>query len=58
MYRIYCYRTIYMEFLHDESREFIELLAHCRKLALSEEKLDESLKRLLDPLPFNWITLN
>ena len=40
-------KRLYMDFFYDEPREFIELLAYCREQVVSQEKLDESLGRLL-----------
>lgn len=40
-------RDLYLNFFQDEPREFIELLSYCREQMVSEEKLEESVKRLL-----------
>lgn len=39
--------TLYRDFFHSEPREFIELLAYCHRQAVSGEKLEESVRRLL-----------
>ena len=41
-------RDLYINLFRDEPREFIELLSYCRDRMVSEEKLQESVKRLLD----------
>ena len=41
-------RALYDNLFRDEPREFIELLSYCRDRMVSEEKLEESVKRLLD----------
>src|SRR5690554_3449185 len=41
-------RDLYDNLFRDEPREFIELLSYCRDRMVSEEKLEESVKRLLD----------
>lgn len=41
-------RMLYLNHFQNEPREFIELLAYCLKHMVSEEKLEESVKRLLD----------
>lgn len=38
--------ALYRNFFRDEPREFIELLSYCRKQKVSEEKPEESLRRL------------
>ena len=40
-------RNLYFDLFQNESREFIELLSYCRDHMVSEEKLEESVKRLL-----------
>ena len=41
-------RGLYIKFFQHEPREFIELLSYCRDQMVSEEKLEVSVKRLLD----------
>jgi transposase len=41
-------KGLYAEFFRDEPREFIELLAYCREQAVSGEKLEGSVKRLVE----------
>jgi transposase len=41
-------KTLYIEHFSGEPRAFIDLLSYCRKQRISEEKLDESMRRLLD----------
>lgn len=43
--------ALYRNFFQDEPREFIELLDYCRRERVSEEKLEESLRRLLGTSP-------
>ena len=43
--------ALYRNFFRDEPREFIELLSYCREQKVSEEKLEESLRRLLGASP-------
>ena len=43
--------ALYRNFFRDEPREFIELLSYCREQKVSEEKLEESLRRLLGTSP-------
>ena len=40
-------RDLYTNLFQNEPREFIELLSYCRDQMVSEEKLEESVKRLL-----------
>jgi hypothetical protein len=40
-------KNLYLEHFYDEPRNFIDLLAYCRDCKVSEEKLEESVKRLL-----------
>lgn len=41
-------RDLYIKFFQHEPREFIELLSYCQNQMVSEEKLEVSVKRLLD----------
>lgn len=41
-------RDLYIKFFQHEPREFIELLSYCRDQMVSEEKLEVSVKRLLN----------
>ena len=41
-------RDLYINLFQNEPRDFIELLSYCRDNMVSEEKLEESVKRLLD----------
>jgi hypothetical protein len=43
--------ALYRNFFQDEPRGFIELLFYCREQKVSEEKLEESLRRLLGTSP-------
>ena len=43
--------ALYRNYFRDEPREFIELLSYCREQKVSEEKLEESLRRLLGTSP-------
>jgi hypothetical protein len=40
-------KNLYTEYFYDAPRHFIELLSYCRDRKISEEKLDETVKRLL-----------
>src|SRR5690554_8136747 len=40
-------KGLYMDYFQSEPREFIDLLTYCRGQMVSQEKLEESLKRLL-----------
>ncbi|MBK5196410.1 MAG: IS21 family transposase [Proteiniphilum sp.] len=39
---------LYTDYFQNEPREFIELLTYCREQSVSEEKLEASVRRLLD----------
>jgi transposase len=41
-------KGLYMDYFQSEPREFIDLLTYCRGQMVSRERLEESLKRLLD----------
>jgi transposase len=41
-------QNLYVEYFLDEPREFIDLLSYCREHKISKEKLEESVRRLLD----------
>jgi transposase len=40
-------KQLYVEYFQDEAREFIDLLDYCIKNKITDEKLEESVKRLL-----------
>ncbi len=41
-------KELYTNHFHGEPRAFIDLLSYCREQSISEEKIDETMQRLLD----------
>ncbi len=45
-----CYlKNLYRQYFHGEARNFIDLLVYCRENKVSEEKLEETVRRLIAP---------